>query len=300
MRQLTDLFEGLLDSDYDVDDAAVLVNIIKQAFSSHFEHNMPIIKTNGEWLEFDCSSCGNEIWFNTLDPIVKAGYSKFRFTNCNQVDMYNANAHTGTTWTDIEIDAPQSDILLSGNDKALSITNVKINAQGIRIDAEDSTEMKITMKGCKFDVAYIKFQAVTQLSISDTCKFTNCKLLYLGRIGKSVSRKANNLMLSDIRDGNSFSREAKSFEPLDETLYWDIDVMKTLSLKTNKWPDLGKIVLVPNGIPATTAPGICLYKPNTTMIPVSKHLCPFIAEYKNGWHGVHIARAKTELNCVTK
>lgn len=301
MRKLTELFEGLLDTDYDIDDDAIMDDVLKKAIGSNGSY-WPTVKTNGEWIEFDCSTNDREIWFKTIDPIIKAGYSKFKFINCDRVELVDYYAPNGTSYSDIEIDAPESPIFISDNERSLTLTNVKINAKNIKIDGTDSTEMKITMKGCKFDVAYIKFQAVTQLSISDTCKFTNCKLLYLGRVGKSVANKANKLNMGSLTSGTTFENQIKTFEVPDNLLpeYWDIDVMKTLSLKANKWPDLGKIVIVPNGIPAVSAPGLCLYKSNKGMIPVSKRTNRTTIEFKDGWYGTHVSRAKTELNCVTK
>lgn len=298
MKPLASLFEGILDADYDINDGAILDDVIKKAMDTKYDHELPGVTAEGEWLVFDCAKIHNDIFFVTFEPIRKAGYTKYRFVNCTSIDLYKRYAGTDH-WNGVEIDAPDSELLFSNND-SLTLGRFTANVKNVYIDANDSDNMKIVMKNCKFDAAYIRTQAVTQLSIADTCKFIHTKLLYLGRAGKSVARKALNLALSDVRNGNSFNREAPDFMPRDDTMYWDIDVMKVLSLQANKWPDLGKIVIVPNGIPATSAPGICLYRPNKAMYPISKRYNPFIAEYKNGWHGSHIARAKTELNCVTK
>lgn len=300
MRTLAGIFEGILDADYDVDDASVMGDVIKKSLTLN---DMPNIKTAGEWLEFDCSTCGKEISFKTLKPIINAGYSKYRFINCDRVELYNFDSVDGGEWSDIEIDAPQAPVYIAGNYGSVTLTNVKINAHCVKIDAEDSENMKIVMKKCKFDVAYIKFQAATQLSISDTCKFPNCKLLYIGRVGKSVANKAGKLKMGLFTLSEyGFKDQLKYFAVSDEQLpeYWDIDVMKTLSLKPNKWPDLGKIVIVPNGIPAVSAPGLCLYKPNKTMLPISNRANKTTIEFKDGWYGTHVVKAKTELNCVIK
>ena len=300
MKHLVDCFEGLLDADFDTDDNVIIDELVKKATNIQFDHDMPDTKVNGEWVIFDCAKCNREICIMTFDPFKQAGYSKYRFVNCIDLELAYLGKTIGSVWSDIEIDAPDAKVHFSYNDRTLTLTNIKLNAGTTYMEANDSSEMKITMKGCKFDTAFIKIHAVTQLSITDTCKFTNCKALYLGRVGKSVARKANELLLCDIRNGESFERQVKTFEPNDETLYWDIDVMKTLSLKTNKWPDLGKIVLVPNGIPAYCAPGIVLYNPGKSMVPVSDRVNPFIAEFKNGWRGSLVTRARPELNCVTK
>lgn len=300
MRTLASIFEGILDADYDVDDAAIMGDVIKKSLTLN---DMPNTKTVGEWLEFDCSTCGKEISFKTLKPIINAGYSKYRFINCDRVELYNFDSVDGGEWSDIEIDAPQAPVYISGNYGSVTLTNVKINAKNIHIDAEDSENMKIVMKKCIFNAAYIKTQAVTQLSIADTCRFPKCKLLYLGRIGKSVANKAAKLKMGLFTlSEHGFKDQLKSFKVSDEQIpeYWDIDVMKTLGLKPNKWPGLGKIVIVPNGTPAVSAPGLCLYHPGKTMLPISNRANKTTVEFKDGWHGTHVSRAKTELNSVTK
>lgn len=77
-----------------------------------------------------------------------------------------------------------------------------------------------------------------------------------------------------------------------------LDAMKSLSLKENKWPGLGKIVIVPNGIPASSAPGLCLIHPRSGMIAISGCKNNAFAEYENGWTGRFVSRASTELNCL--
>ena len=293
-------FEGLLDADFDTDDNVIIDELVKKATNIKFDHDMPDDRVEGEWVIFDCARCGKDICLLSFDPFKHAGYSKYRFINCTDIDLAYLGKTIGSVWTGIEIDAPESEVHFSCNDRALVLENVKLNSKSLYIEADNSEEMKITMKGCKFDVAFIKIHAVTQLSISDTCKFTNCKALYLGRVGKSVARKAFNLLMGDIRNGISFKEEVQYWRFADETKYWDIDVMKTLSLKDNKWPDLGKIVIVPNGIPANSAPGICLYKPGKTMLPLSGSPNGESVEFKGGWKGQHVKRARTELNCVTK
>lgn len=293
-------FEGLLDSDFDVDDNVIMTDLVKKATGISRDPEMPDTRVEGEWVIFDCARCNKDISLQTFDPFKQAGYSKYRFINCTDIDLAYFGKTIGSVWADIEIDAPESNVHLSYNDRALVLENVKLNSKSLYIEADDSEEMKITMKGCKFDVALIKMQAVTQLSISDTCKFTSCKALYLGRVGKSVARKAFNLLMGDIRNGVSFKKEVQYWQVADETKYWDIDPMKTLSLKPNKWPDLGKIIIVPNDIPASSAPGICLYKPGKAMLPLSGSPNGESVEFRDGWKGQHVKRARTELNCVTK
>lgn len=298
MRNLVNCLEGILDADFDIDDSAILSEIIKKATGYKYEHELPTATIDGEWLVFDCSNRHRDIFIGSLVPLKQAGYSKYRFVNCSCVEFYYLYDGNSPSWSDFEVDAPESTVFFNGNTRSVSLTNIKINAHAVHIDADDSENMKIFMNGCKFDIAKFHVDAVTQLTISNTCKFTHCKLLYLGRIGKSVARKAFNLLMGDIRDGEAFKREVKYWQYADETKYWDIDPMKTLSLRANKWPDLGKIVLVPNGIPASTAPGICIYKPGKTMLPISKNPNGDVTEFKDGWKGQHVSTARTELNCV--
>lgn len=302
MKHLVDLFEGLLDADYDTDDNVIIDALVKKATNIQFEHEMPDARVEGEWVIFDCAKCGKDLCILTFDPFKQAGYSKYRFVNCVDLDLAYLGKTIGSVWTDIEIEAAEAVAHFSCNDRALVLENVKLNAKSLHIEADDSSEMKITMKGCKFDVAFIKTQAVTQLSISDTCKFVNCKALYLGRVGKSVARKAGALEMCSVNSGPGFEKEIQSwnFHQIDAEKYWDIDVMKTLSLKPNKWPDLGKIIIVPNGISAASAPGICLYKPGKAMMPISGSPNGEIVEFKDGWKGCHVKRARTELNCIAK
>ena len=300
MKSLQQTLEGLLDSDFDLDDNVIIDDLVRKATNIKYDHDMPDTSVDGEWVVFDCVKCRKDLCVMTFDPFKQAGYSKYRFVNCTDLDLAYLGKTIGSVWSDIEIDAPEADVHFSYNDRAIVLENVKLNAKAVYVDADDSENMKITMKGCKFDVAFIKVHAVTQLSVASTCKFTNCKVLYLGRVGKSVARKANELLLCDIRNGESFSRQVKTFEPNDETLYWDIDPMRTLSLKTDKWPDLGKIVLVPNGISAASAPGIVLYHPGKAMLPLSHRTNTFIAEFKGGWKGSLVSRARTELNGIVK
>ena len=302
MKQLTDILEGILDADFDTDDNVIIDELVKKATNIKFDHDMPDTKVEGEWVIFDCARCGKDICLLSFDPFKQAGYSKYRFINCTDIDLAYLGKTIGSVWSDIEIEAPESEVHFSCNDGAIVLENVRLNSKTLYIEADDSENMKITMKGCKFDTAFIKIHAVTQLSIAETCKFTHCKALYLGRVGKSVARKAGALEMCSVKSGPGFEKEIQSwnFHPIDAEKYWDIDVMKTLSLKPNKWPDLGKIVIVPNGIPANSAPGICLYKPGKAMLPISGSPNGETVEFKDGWKGQHVKRARTELNCVTK
>ena len=300
MRHLGTLLEGILDADFDTDDNVIIDELVRKATNIKFDHDMPDTHVEGEWVIFDCAKCGKDICLLTFNPFKQAGYSRYRFVNCTDIELAYLGKTIGSVWSDIEIDAPDAAVHFSYNDRSIVLENVKLNSQSLYIEAENSEEMKITMKGCKFDTAFIKIHAVTQLSISDTCKFTNCKALYLGRVGKSVARKAGALEMCSVKSGPGFEMEIQSWKPLNQEKYWDIDVMKTLSLKTNKWPALGKIVIVPNGIPANSAPGICLYRPGKAMLPVSGSPNGETVEFKDGWKGQHVKRTRTELNCITK
>ena len=301
MRSLIDCFEGILDADFDINDDAILPVLVKKATGIQFDHELPGIKTNGEWLIFDCANRHKDIFIGSLVPLINAGYTKYRFINCENVELYHLYDGTNTnSWSGFEIDAPNAIVCFSGNTHRLELADIKINSHAIYIEANEAGDTKVIMNHCKFDIAEIIFQAVSQLSIASTCKFIHCKLLYLGGISGSVARKALGLLMGDVCSGQSFQKEIKRWQCADETKYWDIDVMKTLSLKADKWPDLGKIVLVPNGILASTAPGICLYKLSKSMLPASLSSNGEIVEFMDGWSGQHVKSATMEKYCVVK
>lgn len=296
MKPLTIYLESLLDSDFDIDDSVILIEPLKKATGYKHDHEMPEVSLDGEWMVIDCASRGKDCVIMSVEPLQHAGYSKYRFVNCTEVEFYNTSGET--MWSGFEIDAPEAEIQFDGNDKRLDLVDLKINARTIYIDADDSENMKISMKKCKFTCKGIHCQVVTQLSIADTCKFDGVKGLYLGRIGKSVVRKANELMMGDFKYGTKFAAQVESMIIPDAIIQqqWDIDVMKTLGLNDKKWPDLGKIVLVPNGIPASSAPGLVLYNIRKAILPCGRSKSPAMAEFKNGWNGSFVSRARTELN----
>lgn len=294
MKQLVDCFESLLDADYDIDDSVILTDLVKKATGCR-DHEMPDAKIDGEWIVFDCTKW-KVISFQSFAPFKAVGYKKFRFISCKEIIIFSLD-DSADPWSDIEIDAPGARVEFHGTSAPLKLTNIILNSRTVYIRPSDSVDAKVVMKGCKFDTAMIDFYTIDQLSIADTCKFTHCKLLFFGEVGKSVARKASNLLMGDISNGQSFKKEMMTWKCADKTKYWDIDVMKTLGLKANKWPDLGKIVIVP--VQDIWA-GICLYKLSKGAMPASGSPNGEIVEYKDGWRGQHVRYVDMEKNCVAK
>ena len=126
MRHLTDLFEGLLDANYDVDDNEIFIDVVKNATGCIHDHELPTVATDGEWLVFDCAKCGNYISINTVEPFKQSGYSKYRFKNCSEVELFYPMRAGSPIWSDFEIDAPVSKINFANNDESITLTNICI------------------------------------------------------------------------------------------------------------------------------------------------------------------------------
>lgn len=294
------LVESLMDPDFDIDERVVLNDLAKETLS--FDNNeMPNLSSKDGWVIFDCAPIGKEIFLITLEPFKKAGYNKFKFVNCKEIMLNLPDNHYYGEWDGVEIDAPDAKLIY--NDiYELTLDRVTLNVNSVMFSVMDSSNAKIKLNRCKFDTALIQFQAITHLSISDTCKFTNCKLLYLGRVGGVIAKRAADLKMGSFTlTEYAFRDQVRNFINNDEEMYWDIDVMKTLKLNPSKWPDLGKIVIVPNGVPASSAPGLCLYTPRKAMLPLSNYRdCGDWAEFANNWKGRYVSKARTEMNGIKK
>lgn len=301
MKQLADYFESLLDVDFDTNDNDVFMDLVMKATGCP-DHETFDAKIDGEWIVFDCTKW-KVISIQSFAPLKAAGYTKYRFVNCRQVVIFPTDDRIDS-WSDLEIDAPEAKVIFYGDTAVMGFTNIKINSRDICISPKENMDVEVVMKNCKFDIAMFVLASVAQLTIASTCKFTHCKLLFLGNVSKSIARKASGLLMCDTTNGRSFGKEVKTWKCTDKATYLGIDVMKTLGLKSKTWPDLGKIIIAPINVPISGEPGICLYKLDKAMLPISQGISKGpnneTAEFKDGWSGQHVKYAYAEMTGVTK
>jgi hypothetical protein len=282
MRQLTQVLESLLDTDFDISDSDVIADkIIEKLFDNPDKITGTV--ENGV-LTVSASQLHGDLVLNHLPP-AKGGQRlvhTIRAVDCSRLIMY-----VNTPIKDINFDVPNN-LIFIGNTMRFDKVNIKCK----HLLFDPSENVKLYLDHTKVSADMIRLDSCGFLQIKDTCKFDDVSLLYFANVDQKMAGKLDALKIVDMYDFKDAqrawydNREATDQELMD---HWDIDVWKTLGLQANKWPDLGRITASAGG-----AYGFTLFRRGKCALPLGS-TNKFLLDFKDGWSSSIVSDITREL-----
>lgn len=308
MKSLASIVESLLDVDFDIDNRIVLDTALRDCLDRSSDADGVIIKTSGDRVIFEADSSSvrwRYIEFHTFEPLIKLGYSKFKFEGYSRVQLTPNEAGKVSEWSNIEVDAGDDTMILFParierlvkNGPAICATglkmdNVRLKCKSIWLSTYFSKHYTIKFNGCTFNCDRIVLGECDELSISDSCKFPDTKLLHFNGMGPNLYNRADKLGMGLLSEGYEFDKYCKNLlkeYPRGKVIEEDLNIFEVLGLKQSAWPIVERILLEPGGAALYGGIGVQLYNSNKIKRePKRDRRTWVLAKYQGGWVGVHM------------